>query len=681
MKSFGRFIPAALLLACATTLRADCSLTSTGNVPLPDLGPGTYRGYLGGLYPNGSNQRPPAHDAAGRAIANQIQPLNAAGQPDATNGKIVFISVGMSNTTQEFASKGSTAFKPRADLDPGKNPQLVIVDGAQGGQDATMWLDPNAATWATVDQRLVAAGVTTSQVQVAWVKQALASPRNYGAFPAHAQALQADLETIVRNLKTRYPNIRIAYLSSRTRAYTNDASTLNPEPFAYESGFSVQWTIADQINGLGNLNFDASKGTVVAPYLAWGPYLWTDGTNPRSDGFTWLCPDVVNDFTHPSNSGVTKVADQLLALFKTDPTATPWFLKKRAARQPPQVTAAASPALGTTNLSVQFNSSATDPDGTISAYIWTFDDGTYSYAQNPLKVFSAPGSYNVHLTVTDNDGDFTTVTVPVNAGAAPLLNISTRMQVGLVDNVLIGGFIVQGTGQKKLILRAIGPSLAALGVPGPLADPALELHDASGAVIARNDNWQTTQIGGVITASQATDIQGSGIAPSNPAESATIVSLAAGNYTVIVRGANNSSGMGLVEAYDLDGAAPAKLANISTRGLVQTAEKVLIGGLIIGGPDSAKIIARALGPSLTQAGLTGVLTDPTLELRDNNGALVRSNDDWRSDQQLQIEATGIPPTNNLEAAIVATLAPGNYTAIVAGKNGGTGIGLVEFYKL
>jgi len=681
MKSFGRFIPAALLLACATTLRADCSLTSTGNVPLPDLGPGTYRGYLGGLYPNGSNQRPPAHDAAGRAIANQIQPLNAAGQPDATNGKIVFISVGMSNTTQEFASKGSTAFKPRADLDPGKNPQLVIVDGAQGGQDATMWLDPNAATWATVDQRLVAAGVTTSQVQVAWVKQALASPRNYGAFPAHAQALQVDLETIVRNLKTRYPNIRIAYLSSRTRAYTNDASTLNPEPFAYESGFSVQWTIADQINGLGNLNFDASKGTVVAPYLAWGPYLWTDGTNPRSDGFTWLCPDVVNDFTHPSNSGVTKVADQLLALFKTDPTATPWFLKKRAARQPPQVTAAASPALGTTNLSVQFNSSATDPDGTISAYIWTFDDGTYSYAQNPLKVFSAPGSYNVHLTVTDNDGDFTTVTVPVNAGAAPLLNISTRMQVGLVDNVLIGGFIVQGTGQKKLILRAIGPSLAALGVPGPLADPALELHDASGAVIARNDNWQTTQIGGVITASQATDIQGSGIAPSNPAESATIVSLAAGNYTVIVRGANNSSGMGLVEAYDLDGAAPAKLANISTRGLVQTAEKVLIGGLIIGGPDSAKIIARALGPSLTQAGLTGVLTDPTLELRDNNGALVRSNDDWRSDQQLQIEATGIPPTNNLEAAIVATLAPGNYTAIVAGKNGGTGIGLVEFYKL
>src|SRR5438067_577765 len=595
MKSFGRFIPAALLLACATTLRADCSLTSTGNVPLPDLGPGTYRGYLGGLYPNGSNQRPSAHDAAGQAIANQIQPLNAAGQPDATNGKIVFISVGMSNTTQEFASKGSTAFKPRADLDPGKNPQLVIVDGAQGGQDATTWLDPSAATWATVDQRLVAAGVTQSQVQVAWVKQALASPRNYGAFPAHAQALQADLETIVRNLKTRYPNIRIAYLSSRTRAYTNDATTLNPEPFAYESGFSVQWTIADQINGLGNLNFDASKGAVVAPYLAWGPYLWTDGTNPRSDGFTWLCPDVVNDFTHPSNSGVTKVADQLLAFFKTDPTATPWFLKKRAARQPPQVTAAAaSPALGTTNLSVQFNSSATDPDGTISAYIWTFDDGTYSYAQNPLKVFSAPGSYNVHLTVTDNDGDFTTVTVSVNAGAAPLLNISTRMQVGIVDNVLIGGFIVQGNGPKKLILRAIGPSLAALGVPGPLADPALELHDASGAVIARNDNWQTTQIGGVITASQATDIQGSGIAPSNPAESAMIVSLAAGSYTVIVRGANNGSGMGLVEAYDLDGAAPAKLANISTRGLVQTAEKVLIGGLIIGGPDSAKILARAL---------------------------------------------------------------------------------------
>jgi hypothetical protein len=390
-------------------------------VPLDDLGPGTYKGFKGGLYPNGANTRPPGHEAAGVVISSQILPLDSSGNRDSTNGKIVFISVGMSNTTDEFASEGPEAFKPRADSDASKNPQLVIVDGAQGGHDATKWLDVNAEAWTTVDQRLAAAGVMPSQVQVAWVKQALAGPDDYGAFPAHAQALQTDLEIIARNLKSRYPNIRLTYLSSRTRPYTDDPATLNPEPFAYESGFSVQWTIADQIEGRGNLNFDPNKGAVVAPYLCWGPYLWTDGLNPRSDGFTWACSDLASDFIHPSATGVRKVADQLLAFFKTDPTAAPWFLKKMASRLPPLLAADATPAKGTTNLTVQFNSAATDPDGTIAAYIWTFDDGTYSYSQNPLKTFMAPGTYNTHLTVTDKDGDFAFATVPVTVGTAPLL--------------------------------------------------------------------------------------------------------------------------------------------------------------------------------------------------------------------------------------------------------------------
>ncbi|MFZ1221096.1 MAG: hypothetical protein WAO00_17520, partial [Chthoniobacterales bacterium] len=338
----------AVVTLMAPLLRADCSLTTTGIIPINDLGPGSYNGFTAGLYPAGSDTPPVAHAAAALTIAtDQIKPLNASGNLDPANGRIVMISIGMSNTTQEFATKGMQNFKLRADADPAKNPQLILVDGAQGGQDAPAWVDPNAATWGIVNQRLAAAGVAPQQVQVAWLKQALAGPNNYGAFPAHARALQSDLEIIVRNLKTKFPNIKIAYLSPRTRAYTNTPTALNPEPFAYETGFAVKWTVEDQITGAGNLNFDPAKGAVVAPLILWGPYIWADGLTPRSDGFAWLCSDLESDFTHPSASGgVPKVATHLLAFFKTDPTAAPWFLKQTVTGQPPEVTAAASVSSG-----------------------------------------------------------------------------------------------------------------------------------------------------------------------------------------------------------------------------------------------------------------------------------------------------------------------------------------------
>jgi PKD domain len=408
------FVLALALMACPL-LRADCSLTSTGNVPLNDLGPGSYEGFPGGLYPGGSNMPPAAHAAAALAIAtDQIKPLNTLGNPDPVNGKIVMLSIGMSNATQEFASKGSLTFKARADADPAKNPQLVIVDGAQSNRDAPAWINPHALTWSVVNIRLFASGVTPKQVQVAWLKEALVHPSDYGAFPAHAQALQADLEIILRNLKINFPNIKIAYLSTRTRAYTN-APTESPEPFAYETGFAVKWTIQDQIHGAGNLNFDPAHGAVVAPISLWGPYIWADGLNARSDGFTWFCSDLEFDFTHPTASGgVPKVADQLLAFFKTDPTATPWFLKQTVTGQPPTVTASASVSSGGAPLRVNFRASARDPDGAITSYQWTFDDGTFSTAQNPMKIFPAPGYYLVHLTVTDNSGNTTKRTLPIS---------------------------------------------------------------------------------------------------------------------------------------------------------------------------------------------------------------------------------------------------------------------------
>ncbi len=398
-----------LVLPWRCEVLGDCSLTTTGITPVNDLWTGIYHGYAGALYPNGANYPPPEHRAAGIEIAtNQIRPLNASGNYDPVNGRIVMISVGMSNTTIEFSR-----FVTMANADPTKNPRLVVVDGAQGGQDASAWVSPTAQTWSTLNSRLAAAGVTPAQVQVAWVKQARANPNSLGAFPLHAQVLQSNLEAIARNLKTNYPNIKIAYYSSRTRAYTNDPRTLNPEPFAYESAFSVRWMIENQINGAANLNFDPNRGAVVAPWLAWGPYLWADGTNPRSDGFVWLCSDLQTDFTHPSISGATKVDQELLAFFKTHATAAPWFL-----RPPDQQISCAvmlTQAGWSPGMTVAFFATANSQAHTITQYAWTFDDGDFSFAQNPSKVFAAPGLYNVRLTVSDDAGNTATRTtlIPV----------------------------------------------------------------------------------------------------------------------------------------------------------------------------------------------------------------------------------------------------------------------------
>jgi hypothetical protein len=253
--------------------------------------------------------------------------------------------------------------------------------------------------------------------------------------------------------------------------------------------------------------------------------------------------------------------------------------------------------------------------------------------------------------------------------------------VGTGEDVLIGGFIVLGTEPKRILIRAIGPSLEAAGVIGALADPTLELHDSTGALVGQNDNWQTTQIGGVIAGEQFAQIYTTGVPPTSDAESAIIATLDPGAYTAILAGANSSTGIGLVEVYDLGPAnAPAKLANISTRGLVQTGDNVMIGGFIIGNQTS-EVLVRGIGPSLTALGVDGALADPMLELHDVNGDLLASNDNWRSDQEAEIEATTIPPNDDLESAILRTLAPGAYTAILRGVGDATGVGLVEAYNL
>ncbi len=231
------------------------------------------------------------------------------------------------------------------------------------------------------------------------------------------------------------------------------------------------------------------------------------------------------------------------------------------------------------------------------------------------------------------------------------------------------------------MLRALGPSLVQSGIAGTLSDPYLELHDSSGAIIGTNDNWGTTHIGGVITSDQTAAIRASTIAPTNSAEAAIIADLNPDAYTAVIRGAHNETGIGLAEVYDLSQAVPATVANLSTRGFVQTGADVLIGGFVLGGADSSNVLLRALGPSLAQAGVSDVLTDPYLALRDANGTLVASNDNWADTQEAEIAASGLAPSNAREAAIEQVLAPGNYTAIVTGNNGGIGVGLVEVYRL
>lgn len=255
--------------------------------------------------------------------------------------------------------------------------------------------------------------------------------------------------------------------------------------------------------------------------------------------------------------------------------------------------------------------------------------------------------------------------IPIEA-RGQLANISSRLSVGIGDNVLIGGFIITGPEPKKLIVRAIGPSLA---IPGALADPALEIFNESGTVIASNDNWKTTQQQEIINTT---------IPPSNEKEAAIVAMLDAGAYTSMLRGVKGATGVALVEVYDLARKADSSLGNISTRGFVQTGDNVLIGGVIVTGTTPLRVIIRAIGPSLS---LPNKLEDPTLELFNRNGSALAFNDNWRESQETEIAETTVPPQKDLESAIVATLEAGNYTAVVRGRRDSTGVALVEVYAL
>jgi hypothetical protein len=315
--------------------------SSDDRVPLTRLGSGTYLGFEGGLYPGGSNEPPADHAAAGRQTLARIEPLDILGRPD-PRGRIVLVSVGMSNTTQEFCSQGGGrpcdpwSFVGQAAADSAVDTtSLALVNGARGGQAADTWDSPAESNYDLVrDRWLTPLGLSEAQVQVAWVKQA--NPRPTVSLPdsdADAFQLERSLGAIVRAMKTRWPNLGIVFLSSRIYGGYAE-SMLNPEPYAYETAFSVKWLIEAQIEQTRTGRVDLRSGDVGlvggAPWLAWGPYLWSDGANPRGDGLVWLRADFAGDGTHPAQSGEEKVGSMLLEFFKVSPYSQCWFLAGRS---------------------------------------------------------------------------------------------------------------------------------------------------------------------------------------------------------------------------------------------------------------------------------------------------------------------------------------------------------------
>jgi hypothetical protein len=300
-------------------LKDHTPVASTGNIALPDLGTGMYKGEQGGLYPGGTNTIPPAHLAAGLKLAKQITPLDLDGNPS-PDGKIVVLAIGFSNPNMEFP-----VLQKLAAADSGLNPKLMLVNGCVGGRESKVIANPESNYWTEARHLISKAGTTPKQVQVVWIKMVVANPTQ--TYLVEARQLAGDYVSTLQNVHKFFPNAKLAFLSNRTYGGYTEANG-SPEPWAYESGFGVKWALATQIEGKPEANYDAAKGEVKAVWAEWGPYLWTDGEKGRKDGFVYLRSDVGIDGLHPSPAGQQKIGAMLLNFFKSDPVTKTWFLKK-----------------------------------------------------------------------------------------------------------------------------------------------------------------------------------------------------------------------------------------------------------------------------------------------------------------------------------------------------------------
>lgn len=353
----------------------DCSSTSTGLIPLTDLGSDSYLGHQGGLYPDGSNVLPAGHLQLGLALGSEVVPRDRTGEPSA-DGQIGFLSIGVSNTRLEFSR-----FQEVAAADDNVSPALVFVNGAQGSRPLEDWVGGSGTpTWRTLDDDLGHAGLSDEQVQVVWIK--LPSSER-GTVDLESTGPEIDqLVTVLQQLSDKFPNLRLAYFSSRIYGgYGLDSrgssrSAPAPEPKAYQNGFAVKWLVEQQLDGDPRLNADPSIGPVESPWVAWGPYLWADGLTPRSDGLVWECEDIQDDGIHPSASGADKVARLLVDHLSADPTAAGWFLGESVQQPTSTVTTPTTGGDSSTSTSqpVDGTTSSTsvpsEPDAPASTNTW-----------------------------------------------------------------------------------------------------------------------------------------------------------------------------------------------------------------------------------------------------------------------------------------------------------------------
>jgi len=408
----------------------NCENDHTDLVPLNDLGSGRYLDlFEGGLYRNGSNEPPIAHEAEGLLRAAAIEPLDALGRPDPV-GKYILMSIGMSNTTQEYCGGQNSgncrswSFMGQAADDPRVNHEsLVLIDGAAGGQAADAWESPESPNYDRIrDQILLPRGLSELQVQALWIKLADRRPTRSLPDPdADAIVLMRRMGNALRACKTRYPNLSVVFLSSRIYAgYAEGISDLNPEPYAYEAAFTMKWLIDAQVTQMESGAIDPNAGdlnyTTVAPWIAWGPYLWADGVRPRSDGLTWLCADFAPDGTHPSASGQEKVGSLLLAFMLTSPFTIDWF-RAEPGNTAPVATITSPPHRSTFQVGqvVQFSGMGVDlEDGPLprQAFEWRVDLPTRGIFDRLVVIGRKAGSgvvpfegrYVLRLIVTDSEG-------------------------------------------------------------------------------------------------------------------------------------------------------------------------------------------------------------------------------------------------------------------------------------
>lgn len=341
--------------------RADCAQESLGLTPLIDMGTDTYQGFPGGLYPDRSNRAPADHQELGVRLAAHVGPLDGSGNPD-LGGSIGFISIGVSNTNYDWDGFTTVVSNSSA-----VNPQVVLVNGGVSGQPLAVWLDPAGVPWEHVEDRIAEAGLSEAQVQVSWVMLP-DRPPSRPPFPERQVEYRDQLKQVLTLLKTEFPNLTLAYISSLQWVGYGTANIVEPSS-GYEMGFGVKWTIEDQIEGDPSINANPELGPLRAPWIAWGPYTWADGLNPRSDGLTWVCSDYRVDGYHSSESGSLKIGGMLLDFLSSEETATGWFLGDGVEPATPITTAAAAPSttVETAETTTTITPGATTPGSTTTS--------------------------------------------------------------------------------------------------------------------------------------------------------------------------------------------------------------------------------------------------------------------------------------------------------------------------